>query len=219
MKIIPAVLGEHFDDFLLRLRQAEPFTDYVEIDLMDGIFVPTKSFEVERINGVEMSLSFQAHLMAKDPADYLNRLTHPRLKTVIFHFESQTAPGDMVRRIRERGLEAGLAINPETQMDQFKEAAVTVDLLQFLTVEPGNYGMPFRREVLKKIEETRRLFPYKVISVDGGVSLENLKSFLDIGVDRACIGSRIFLNGNPAENYRQFVERVMGLETEKIIAK
>jgi ribulose-phosphate 3-epimerase len=214
MKIIPAILSNTLDDFLHRLRQAESFTDYVEIDLMDGIFVPTRSFDVEGINGVATSLTFQLHIMAKDPVYFLNRVTHRGLKTVIFHFESTADRGDLVKRIGERGLEAGLAINPETQIDQFKSTAATADLLQFLTVEPGNYGQPFRPEVLKKIEESKRLFPNKVISVDGGVSLKNLKSFLDIGVDHVCIGSRIFLEGNPAENYRQFVEKVRELEKQ-----
>jgi ribulose-phosphate 3-epimerase len=219
MKIIPAILAEHFDDFLLKLRQAESFTDYVEIDLMDGVFVPTRSFDAERINSVEITLTFQIHIMAEDPVRFLDQITHHGLKTVVFHCESTAAPEAMVKRIGQRGLEAGLAINPETPVDRFKDVAVTVDLLKFLTVEPGNYGKPFRPEVLKKIEETRHLFPDKFISVDGGVSLENLKSFLDIGVDHACIGSRIFLDGNPAENYRRFLEKVRELETERIIAK
>ena len=217
MKIIPAILAEHFDDFLLKLRQSESFTDYVEIDLMDGIFVPTRSFDLQRINGIDTSLSFQIHVMARDPVRFLSQVTHPNLKTVIFHFESPVDPGDITKRIHDRGLEAGLAINPETEIDQFKNAAFAADLLQFLTVDPGNYGKPFRHEVLKKISEAKRLFPKKLISVDGGVSLENMNSFFDIGVDHVCIGSRIFLTGDPAENYRSFVERVK--ELEKIIAK
>ena len=80
--------------------------------------------------------------------------------------------------------------------------------LLFLTVDPGAYGSPFKVEVLKKIEEARRIFPNKVISVDGGVSLDNLKSFMYIGVDSVCVGRRIFLKGNPEENYRQFAKKL-----------
>ena len=217
MKIIPAVLSMTFEDFLHRLRQAESFTGCVEVDLMDGVLVPTRSFDVDKINAVETSLTFQLHIMAEDPSYFLNRVNHPGLKTVIFHFESHAELGDMVKRITQRGLEPGLAINPETQIDQFRDAAVTVPLLKFLTVDPGDYGKPFRSGVLRKIETARSLFPDKSISVDGGVSLENLKSLMEIGVDHACIGSRIFLAGDPAESYRRFVEKAR--ELEKIIPK
>ncbi len=221
MKIVPAILSMTFEDFLHRLRQAESFTDYVEIDLMDGVFVSTRSFDVEKINAVQTSLTFQLHIMAKDPLSFLKRVNHQSLKTVVFHFESDVDSDvdskDIVRRITEKGLEAGLAVNPETHIDQFKDLAVMVPLLKFLTVDPGDYGKPFRPEVLRKIETARSLFPEKSICVDGGVSLENLKSLMEIGVDRACIGSKVFLAGNPAENYKRFLERVK--ELERIIAK
>lgn len=212
MKIVPAILAETFDDFLLRLRQAESFADYVQIDLMDGIFVPSVSFPVEKINSVATPLSFEAHIMVKDPVSFMSRIDHQGLKKVIFHFEAQVEHLRIIKKIRERGLVPGMAINPGTEVDKFRKIAEDVDTLLFLAVDPGCYGSPFKPEVLKKVEDTRRLFPHKVIAVDGGVSLDNLKDFLDLGVDYVCVGSRIFLKGSPEGNYRLFLQKLQEMK-------
>ena len=212
MKVVPAVLAEKFDDFVKRLRQAESFTDYIQVDLMDGVFVETRSFPPEMITSVETPLSFEVHLMAEDPLGFLNGMEHPGLKKVIFHCETGVNHLDLVSIIRERGLSPGVAIKPETELAQCRGIAEQVDTLLFLTVDPCCYGSPYKPEVLHKIAEARKLFPAKVISADGGVSLDNLKDFFDAGVDYACVGSRIFLQKDPAESYRLFAHKVQELE-------
>jgi len=214
MKIIPAILAENFNDCLKMLKQAESFTDYVQIDLMDGDFVSSRSFPGEEINRINASISFEIHLMVKDPPSLMAQINHPCLKKVIFHYESEINHLDFIRRMKERGIPTGIALNPDTQLDEFKAISGHVETLLFLAVNPGHYGSPFRPEVLKKIEEARHIFPNKMISVDGGISLDNLSLFRGIGVDAVCIGSRIFL-GNPEENYKKFVNKLAGLKTVK----
>ncbi len=212
MKIVPALLAEDFDEFMARLRQAEAFTGYVQIDIMDGAFVPTRSFSPERLNAVTTPLSFELHLMVRDPLPLIERISNPGLRKILFHFESKARHADLIDTIHAGGLEAGLAIRPETAPEDFRAAAERADTLLFLTVDPGHYGSPFRPEVLEKIAAARRMFPDKTISADGGVSLDNLKDFLNRRVDYVCIGSRIFLKGNPGDNYRAFVQRLQDLE-------
>ena len=105
MKIVPALLAENADDFILRLKQAESFADYIQIDMMDGIFVPTNSFPPERINNVVTSLSFEIHLMVKHPSAFTAPIHNPGLKKVLFHFESDVKHLDFIRQMRERGIE------------------------------------------------------------------------------------------------------------------
>jgi ribulose-phosphate 3-epimerase len=214
MKIVPAVLAENADDFLLRLKQAESFVDYVQIDMMDGAFVPTNSFPPETINNVITSLSFEIHLMVKHPSAYIAPLHNPGLKKVLFHFESDVKHLDFIRQMRERGIEAGLAVKPETEIEKFRSIAEHVGTILFLTVDPGSYGSPFRPEVLNKIRQARKIFKDKMLSADGGVSPDNLQLFLDAGVDYVCVGSRIFLHGSPAENYRHFISKLNQLEVQ-----
>lgn len=212
MKIVPALLAEKFDEFLLRLREAEGFADYAQIDLMDGNFVGTKSFPPERINTLNTALSFELHLMVKDPSAFFGRINHGSIKKVIFHVEAEGDHPGFIEKLKGRGLDAGLAINPETGITQIKEVAENVDTLLFLTVDPCCYGSAFKPEVLDKIAEARRFFPAKVIAADGGVSFDNLKMFYDIGVDYVCVGSRIFLDGDPKENYLRFAEKAKEFE-------
>jgi len=214
MKIVPAILAENADDLLLRLKQAESFMDYVQIDMMDGAFVPTNSFPPETINNVVTSLSFEIHLMVKHPSAYIAPLHNPGLKKVLFHFESDVKHCDFIRQIRERGIDAGLAVKPETEIEEFGQIAEHVNTILFLTVDPGSYGSPFRPEILTKIRGARTIFKDKIISADGGVSADNLQLFLDAGVDYVCVGSRIFLNGSPAENYKHFISKLNELEVQ-----
>jgi len=215
MKIIPAVLAENLDDFIMRLRQAELFADYVQIDLMDGIFVPSLSFPRDKLNNIETSLSFEIHLMVKHPFAYMSRIFNPRLKKVIFHFESDVKHLDFIEQMKKRGLDVGMAVKPETEVEAFKEAAQNVHSLMFLTVDPCCYGSPFKPEVMEKIRKARQMFKEKILSADGGVSMENLNMFLEAGLDFVCVGSRIFLKGDPKENYRMFIKKLSEMEVSK----
>ncbi len=208
MNIVPAILASTKDEFFFLLRQAESFTDYVQIDLMDGFFVPTRSFPEEKINSVETSLALELHLMVKHPAAYMSRIHNQHIKKVIFHFESEVKHLSYITYLKKQGIAAGLAVNPETKISQFQELGRKVDTLLFLTVVPGKYGSPFRPEVIDKIAESRKIFPDKTIAVDGGVSLDNLKIFFDIGVDYVCVGSRIFLDDDPEKSYKTFVHKI-----------
>jgi ribulose-phosphate 3-epimerase len=215
VKIIPAVLAENYDDFVSRLRQAESFTDYIQIDLMDGTFVPSLSFPGEKLKDTKTSIDFEIHLMVKHPLAYMSNISNPKLKKVIFHFESDVKQTDFVNQMRKRGLDTGMAIKPETGIQEWQGVAKLVDSLLFLTVDPGAYGSPFKSEVMKKIWQARSMFKDKMLSVDGGVSMENLKLFVEAGVDSVCVGSRIFLKGNPKENYGMFTKKLSELEGNK----
>lgn len=215
MKIVPAILAEKFDDFVQRLREAESFAEYVQIDLMDGIFVPSLSFPADRLNGMEISVPFEMHLMVRHPFAYMSKVFNPRLRRVIFHFEADVKHLDFIEQMKKRGLEVGLAVKPETGMEEFRGIAEYADSITFLTVDPCCYGSPFKPQVMEKIRKARQLFKDKVLSADGAVSLENLKLFFEVGLDYVCVGSRIFLKGNPKQNYEMFLSRLTDLEGKR----
>jgi len=215
MKIIPAILADNCDAFDRMIQQAESFTDYVQIDMMDGAFVPSVSFAPEKLTHLRTSLSFEVHLMVKHPSSYISGIDNPALKKVIFHFEADVKHDDFIDQMKKRGLSVGLAVKPETSLDSFERIAERTDSLLFLTVSPGAYGSAFRPEVMDKIRKARRKFDDKELSADGGVSSENLKLFIEAGVDSVCVGSRIFLEGDPGKNYEMFVKKMKELEVNE----
>jgi ribulose-phosphate 3-epimerase len=212
MKIVPAVLAGSLEECLGMMELACTFTDYVQIDIMDGLFVPTTSFPPEALNGVSVPLSFELHLMVKDPMSVVRYLKNSNLRKIIFHAEALNSYDLIISEIRSMGISPGIAIRPETGLDEFLNSAFLADTILFLTVDPGSYGSPFKPEVLEKISRARILLPAAEIGVDGGVSLDNLGLFVDIGVDYACVGSRIFRNQSPMAGYKQFMDKLKELE-------
>jgi len=208
MKIVPAILTDRKKDLKRMLAQAEIFADFVQIDFMDGSFVPSKSIAPEDLAEIKINIDWEAHLMFKDPIHYLSALNRDGLKRVIFHWEADPRPESVASGIRDLGLHVGLAINPETAISQFEEIVPQIDSVLFLSVHPGFYGSPFIGEVLEKIGEFRSHFPSTVIGIDGGISLDNIQRVKSAGVDYACVGSRIFRHDDPRKSYEEFQKAV-----------
>jgi ribulose-phosphate 3-epimerase len=206
MRIVPAILTDNPQDLKRMLGQAETFTDFVQIDFMDGDFVPSKSVTPEDLAEIEIRIGWEAHLMVKDPIDYLSSLNKKGLKRVIFHWEADPHPESIVSALRDLGLAVGLAINPETALSQFEDLVPHIDSVLFLSVHPGFYGSPFVEEVLEKVREFRYRFPSTVIGIDGGVALDNIQRLKLLKMDYACVGSRIFRHDDPGKSYGEFVK-------------
>ena len=208
MDIFPTILTDKLDDLLKMVRQAEGFAKFIQIDVMDGIFVPSKSFSLEELGELHANLSCELHLMVKEPVDYIDSLNWDCLKRIIFHFEATSEPEKVISAIQAKGLQAGMAVNPETTFKEFDFLMPKVDSILFLSVDPGHYGSSYRPEVLEKIKEVRKAYPDKTLGIDGGVSLDNLEDIMDAQVNYASVGSRIFRHEDPSESYQLFLEKI-----------
>ena len=205
MKIVPAVLTDRKDLFVELLKAAESFAGQVQIDIMDGKLVPSRSVSKEDLKGVRASSYAEAHLMAEDPLSWLASFEALGAKKIIFHFEIKQDKKKVISEIRKRGLEVGLAVNPPTAIEEFKDLVESVDMVLFMAVHPGFYGAQFVPEVVDKIKEFKTLYPGKPTGIDGGVKLANVKEISRLGLDFICVGSAIFNTPDPAQSYRDFV--------------
>lgn len=206
MRIVPAILTDNPQDLKRMLAQAEAFTDFVQIDFMDGDFVPSKSLTPADLAEIEIRIGWEAHLMVKDPIGYLSSLNKKGLKRVVFHWEADPHPESIVSALRDLGLAVGLGINPETAFSQFEDLVPHIDSVLFLSVHPGFYGSPFVEEVLEKVREFRSRYPSTVMGIDGGVALDHIQRLKSLKMDYACVGSRIFRHNNPGKSYEKFVK-------------
>ncbi len=204
-RLVPAILTDDPKVLETMVRQTESFTTYVQFDIMDGRFVPSRSITSEHLAVLTMKLSWEAHLMVERPEDYLEGLRKAGAKKVIFHYEATSSPREVVSRTRDIGLEVGVAINPETQVSAIFPLVSEVDSILLLTVHPGFYGSQFLPEVLDKVVELRRTWPRVQIGVDGGIKEGNIAEVARVGVDVIYVGSAIFLQPQPGESFHRLV--------------
>lgn len=203
IRVVPAILTDDPSSLDKMLRQAENFTDYVQIDIMDGHFVPSKSITWEHIAGLSINLKWEAHLMVAHPEEYLEGFKHAGASRIVFHHEATTSPQKVISLVRNLELEVGLAINPETAVPAVAPFINEVDSILLLTVTPGFYGSKFIPEVMDKVAELRNIRPEIEIGVDGGIKESNIAEIASTGVDYICVGSAVFLQPDPAESYRR----------------
>lgn len=167
----------------------------LHLDVMDGHFVPNLSYGamvVERMRECTQ-LPLDCHLMISDPARYLDDYIKAGCDWLTFHIEAVPDPVPLLRRIREAGCGAGLALNPITPAAAVKAAVGECDLLLVMSVEPGFGGQKFQPEVLKKVPLLREMFgPEVLLSIDGGINLETIAMAAETGVGVFVAGSSVF---------------------------
>jgi len=201
-QVVPAILTEDPKALETMVRQAETFTTYVQFDIMDNRFVPSRSITYEHLASLPIKLSWEAHLMVERPEDCLESFWKAGAQKVVFHFEATSSPREVISLARSLGVGVGLAVNPETPISAILPIASEVDSVLLLTVQPGFYGSPFIPEALDKVVELCSTWPDMEIGVDGGIKESNISQVAQFGVDTIYVGSAIFLQPYPGESFR-----------------
>ncbi|HUV75506.1 MAG TPA: ribulose-phosphate 3-epimerase [Dehalococcoidales bacterium] len=200
-RVVPAILTDDPKALETMVRQAESFTDYVQFDIMDGQFVPSRSITWEHLASLNTKLGWEAHLMVLHPEDYLPGFHQAGAQKIVFHYEATSSPREIISQIRDLGMKAGLAINPDTTVPTILPLLDEVDSVLLLTVNPGFYGSKFIPEVMDKVPELRSARAEIEIGVDGGIKEGNIARIARGGVDFICVGSAIFLQSPPGESF------------------
>ncbi|MDP8289892.1 MAG: ribulose-phosphate 3-epimerase [Candidatus Susulua stagnicola] len=208
--IVPALLTSKKEDLIQMVDICAKFTNYVQIDIMDGEFVSSKSITIQDLGGWKSSIGCEAHLMVSDPYPWLQSFKNVGASRIIYHFEIDKDHKKIITKIKEMGLGVGLAVNPATKIDDFRYLVGELDTILFMAVNPGFYGAPFIPGVLEKIKNFKNEYPQKKIGIDGGIKQDNLIQVRQAGLDYVCIGSAILKNNNPAKSFEEFVKLFNG---------
>jgi len=204
-KVVPAILTDDPKALATMVHEAGKFTTYVQFDIMDGQFVPSRSITSDDLKTLSMELSWEVHLMVKQPEKYLKSFWEVGARKVVFHYEATSSPEEVISQARNLGLGVGLAVNPETPVSAIYPLVSMVDSILFLTVNPGFYGSPFLPEVLDKALELRSVYPNIEIGVDGGMKESNVAQIARMGIDVIYVGSAIFLQPEPGKSFRHLL--------------
>lgn len=202
-RIVPAILTDDPKSLGTMACQAASFTSFVQIDIMDGQFVPSRSVTWQQLAAVPLEFTWEAHLMVTYPEEHLAGFQKAGASRIVFHYEATPSPKDVIRSIRSYGLEAGLAVNPGTPVSAIFPLAGLVDTVLFLSVNPGFYGAELITAVLDKIKEFRKLCPEVETGIDGGVKESNIAEIARTRVSYICVGSAIFRSPEPAARFRR----------------
>lgn len=204
--VIPALLVYDPIEFRRRIRAVEGIVDLVQIDVTDGKFVHYNNFaDPGYIRGVATSLKYEIHLMTESPERQIARWTNiPNVARIVFHIEATSDPETVIRAIRKRKREVGLALNPTTPLAKIIPFIPLVDFVVVLGVTPGRSGQPFQPRALKKVRSLRRRYPNLQIEVDGGVDAKTAPTLFSAGASAVAAATSIFQTPDPpAANIRK----------------
>lgn len=185
--------------------------DYLHIDVMDGVFVPSISFGMPVLSCVRHNtdLFLDVHLMIDNPQRYIEEFVKCGADLITFHYEAVEDVTATIEQIRKQGVKAGLSICPETPAKAVLPYLSQVDMILVMTVHPGFGGQTCIPECMDKISEIRQWIDEKHLTtdleVDGGIKLDNVDQFLTRGANVIVAGSAA-VKGNVEENARRFCE-------------
>jgi len=179
--------------------------DMIHIDVMDGHFVPNLTIGPGLVASLRKTtrLPFDVHLMIEHPELYIEAFAQAGADWITVHVEASAHLHRTIGMIREKGLKAGVSLNPATPLSQVEPILPDVDLLLVMTVNPGFGGQKFIERMLPKISAAGRMIreiaPEVLLEADGGVTPKNIRAIADAGADIFVAGASIFGSGNYTE--------------------
>ncbi|ACV11018.1 ribulose-phosphate 3-epimerase [Halorhabdus utahensis DSM 12940] len=212
-RIAPSILAADFADLYGDVRQVES-AEILHLDVMDGHFVPNISFGPPVISSLRerTDLYFDTHLMIEHPSEYVEAFQNAGADRLTVHVESEDDPGAVIESIHDHGMDAGIALNPDTDVGRVEPYLDDVEVVLVMSVQPGFGGQSFMPKTLDRIERLDAMGAAE-IEVDGGVNSETGPKCVEAGAETLVIGSSLFGQSDVARALADLRESV-GIEAK-----
>jgi len=195
VEVVPSILSADAGRLADQVAEAERGgADRIQVDVMDGHFVPNLTFGPVVVEAVRRStrLPIEAHLMVERPELFLEAFVKAGATLIEVQVEATTSLYRTVQTIRELGAGAGVAINPATSVEDLREILPYVELVNVMTVEPGFGGQKFIPHSPEKIRRVRALSKDIEIEVDGGIDARTAPLVVAAGATVLVAGNSVF---------------------------
>jgi ribulose-phosphate 3-epimerase len=203
IRITPSILNADFEQLEQEIAKIADVSDLIHLDVMDNIFVPNFTFDFESASTIIKGcpIGVDAHLMVANVDQIGPQYAQAGCASVTIHAEASEDIAQTLRAIRSEGARSGLAIKPNTAIDEYEQFSELVDMFLIMTVEPGFGGQKFMSNMMDKVRATRKIIGHRPIwlQVDGGISLETIEMAVEAGADTFVAGSAVFKSDNPAQ--------------------
>lgn len=210
--LAPSILSADFNVLGEQIQTvAKAGAQYIHVDVMDGIFVPSISYGMPVIKSVRKSTDavFDVHLMITEPVRYIRDFVDSGADIITVHVEACKDIDETIRDIKACGVRAAVAINPETPVDKIMPYLDDIDMALVMSVHPGFGGQKFIPDVLDKVRIIKSYYRDnnmdKDIEIDGGINFDNLPEVLEAGANVIVAGSSVY-RGDAAANAKKFLE-------------
>ncbi len=181
----------------------ESDADLIHVDLMDGIYVPEKNFEIDDIisNLKDLFLRLDIHLMVNDPLKYIRKLIKLNVYMITVHLDGTPNIEEVIDFVHSNGVKIGIAINPNEDVTILDKYINKIDYVLIMSVYPGKGGQTFIKEVLNKISYLKD--KHVLIGIDGGVNDEVIDIIKPYNLDIIVSGSFICMSDNYNEQIKK----------------
>ena len=210
----PSILAADFWQLGEQIQKIqEGGAQYLHIDVMDGMFVPSISFGIPVIASLRSrtALFFDVHLMIEEPERYVEEFIESGADMITFHIEATSHISDTIAYIKSRGKKVGLSIRPNTPAKALEPYLDQIDMVLIMTVEPGFGGQKMLPECVQKVTEIRNIVTQRNlcvnIEVDGGITIDNVGELTAAGANVIVAGSAVFKD-NITENVQAFLKKM-----------
>ncbi len=196
--ISPSILSADFANLERDIKKVENAgADWIHVDVMDGHFVPNITIGAPVVKSLRpvTNLTLDVHLMIENPEKYIEDFIKAGADIITFHYEAVLPENisDLITKIKEKGIKAGLSIKPKTSPEDILKYLPELDMLLVMTVEPGFGGQKFMQDCAEKIKTIKKHAPENlIIQVDGGINNETAKICTNYGATSLVAGNYIY---------------------------